>query len=210
MSFEPETERDSPDVRGTIWLDARTFELRLVEFRYTRLPSATSNRNIGGEVHFTRLPSGAWIVERWFIRIPRYNNRPTTRSTGVPGVAPVVEFRLAGLVEEGGNRHGGQCAATPSGVKADQPILSRAIAVSRRSLHLQRMPPAKRSKKKRAVAPAASRGPRCTPSRQHGARGRGRSTLARHRGGRGIRTGNLPRPARRALAGPRRVTRQSG
>ena len=102
MSFEPETERDSPDVRGTIWLDARTFELRLVEFRYTRLPSATSNRNIGGEVHFTRLPSGAWIVERWFIRIPRYNNRPTTRSTGVPGVAPVVEFRLAGLVEEGG------------------------------------------------------------------------------------------------------------
>ena len=102
MSFEPESERDVPDVRGIIWLDARTFELRLVEFRYSRLPGATRNRNIGGEVHFARLSSGAWIVERWFIRIPRYNNRPTTRSTGVPGVAPVVEYRLTGLVEEGG------------------------------------------------------------------------------------------------------------
>jgi hypothetical protein len=102
MSFEPTSGRELPDVRGTIWLDARTFELRLVEFRYSRLPVATSNRHIGGEVHFSRLPSGAWIVERWFIRMPRYANRPTTRSSGVPGQRPVVEYRLVGLLEEGG------------------------------------------------------------------------------------------------------------
>ena len=102
MEFEPEPGRETPDVRGTIWVDARTFELRLVEFRYSRLPFPSSNRNIGGEVHFAKLASGAWIVERWFIRMPRYNKSPTTRSTGIPGVQPIVEFRLTGLVEEGG------------------------------------------------------------------------------------------------------------
>jgi hypothetical protein len=102
IAFEPESERDVPDVRGTIWVDARTFELRLVEFRYSRLPVATSNRHIGGEVHFTRLPVGTWMVSRWFIRMPRFASRPTTRSSGIPGQRPVVEYRLTGLIEEGG------------------------------------------------------------------------------------------------------------
>jgi len=102
LSFEPASGREVPDVRGTLWLDARTFELRLVEFKYSRLPVATGNRNIGGEVHFAKLPSGAWIVERWFIRMPRYTDRPTTRSTGVPGQRPIVEYSLTGLIEEGG------------------------------------------------------------------------------------------------------------
>jgi hypothetical protein len=102
MSFEPSSDREVPEVRGTIWLDARTFELRLAEFRYSRLPVATSNRHIGGEVHFARLLSGAWIVQRWYIRIPRYADRPTTRSTGVPGQPPVVTYGLTALIEEGG------------------------------------------------------------------------------------------------------------
>lgn len=102
MSFEPEAGREVPDVRGTIWLDARTFELRLVEFRYSRLPFTVSNRNIGGEVQFAKLESGAWIVERWFIRMPRYDQNPRVRSTGVPGQPPVVEHRLTGLIEQGG------------------------------------------------------------------------------------------------------------
>lgn len=102
MAFDPRSRRDVPDVRGTIWLDSRTFELRLVEFRYTRLPIANANRHIGGEVHFAKLPSGAWIVERWFIRMPHYDNTPRTRSTGVPGQQPIVEYRLTGLIEEGG------------------------------------------------------------------------------------------------------------
>lgn len=102
MTFEPVSGRELPDVRGTIWLDARTFELKLVEFRYSRLPVATTNRYVGGEVQFARLSSGAWIVERWFIRMPRYADRPTTRSTGVPGQPPTVTYSLTGLIEEGG------------------------------------------------------------------------------------------------------------
>jgi hypothetical protein len=102
ISFEPASDREVPDVRGTLWLDARTFELKLVEFKYSRLPVATSNRHIGGEVRFARLPTGAWIVERWFIRMPRYGDKPTTRSTGVPGQRPIVTYPLTRLIEEGG------------------------------------------------------------------------------------------------------------
>ncbi|HZI30508.1 MAG TPA: carboxypeptidase-like regulatory domain-containing protein [Gemmatimonadaceae bacterium] len=102
ISFEPVAGREVPDVRGTLWLDARTFELRLVEFRYSRLPVATTNRHIGGEVRFAKLPTGAWIVERWFIRMPRYGDKPTTRSTGVPGQRPIVTYPLTRLIEEGG------------------------------------------------------------------------------------------------------------
>src|SRR4030095_16668473 len=62
LSFVPATERTLPDIAGTIWLDARSFELRLVEFRYTRLPAMAYAQRVGGEVHFARLASGAWIV----------------------------------------------------------------------------------------------------------------------------------------------------
>ena len=102
IAFDLAAGRETPDVRGTIWLDARTFELRLVEFRYSRLPVSTSNRNIGGEVHFARVPSGAWIVAKWFIRIPRYAEQPRLRSTGVPGQRPIPEYSLTHIVEEGG------------------------------------------------------------------------------------------------------------
>jgi hypothetical protein len=102
IAFELAAGREPPDVRGTIWLDERTFELRLVEFRYSRLPVATGNRNIGGEVHFARVPTGAWIVSKWFIRMPRYNDQPRMRSTGVPGQRPIPEYSLTHIVEEGG------------------------------------------------------------------------------------------------------------
>jgi carboxypeptidase family protein len=102
IAFDLAAGREPPDVRGTIWLDARTFELRLLEFRYSRLPVSTGNRNIGGEVHFTRVPSGAWIVAKWFIRMPRYADEPRLRSTGVPGQRPIPEYSLKYIVEEGG------------------------------------------------------------------------------------------------------------
>jgi hypothetical protein len=113
MVFEPAERRGIPDVRGTIWLDAETFELQLVEFGYTRLPIASSNRHIGGEVHFAKLPGGAWIVERWFIRMPRYDRTPRTRSTGIPGQPPIVEYRLLGLIEEGGTVTVERSSSTP-------------------------------------------------------------------------------------------------
>jgi hypothetical protein len=71
LSFIPSRDRQLADITGTIWLDARQFELRFIEFRYTKLPATIPNVDrVGGEVHYSRLTSGAWIVDRWFIRMP--------------------------------------------------------------------------------------------------------------------------------------------
>lgn len=71
LVFVPARDRRLPDIAGTIWLDARRFELRSISFRYTGLPDIPNAARAGGEVHFSRLVSGAWIVNRWFIRMPQ-------------------------------------------------------------------------------------------------------------------------------------------
>jgi hypothetical protein len=72
LAFVPAPGRKEPDIEGAIWLDERTLELRLAEFRYTGLARIEHVERNGGEVHYARLPNGAWIVERWFIRMPRF------------------------------------------------------------------------------------------------------------------------------------------
>jgi hypothetical protein len=73
LEFEPVRGRSTPDIRGVLWLDRRSSELRHLEFQYTRhlrrqpVPLA----HFGGRVEFTRLENGAWIVERWWIRMPQ-------------------------------------------------------------------------------------------------------------------------------------------
>jgi hypothetical protein len=104
IAFEPRPDRQLPDVRGTLWLDSRTFELRLVEFRYTRLQISGDSTRIGGEVHFTRLQSGAWIVRRWFIRMPQlghYADAPVGVDPRMPSV--LVRPGIYRLLEEGGD-----------------------------------------------------------------------------------------------------------
>ncbi len=71
LSFVPARDRKLPDIAGTIWLDARRFELRFIDFRYTRLPQMPNADQGGGQGHYRRLESGAWIVDRWFIRMPQ-------------------------------------------------------------------------------------------------------------------------------------------
>ena len=71
LAFEPVRRRALPDIRGTLWLDARTSELRSVDFAWTRLPDGASPAETGGRVLFSRLAGGPWIVRRWFLRMPR-------------------------------------------------------------------------------------------------------------------------------------------
>jgi hypothetical protein len=97
LAFVPARDRRLPDIAGTIWLDASTFELRFVAFTYTKLPVIPNADQIGGEVHFARLSSGAWIVDRWFIRMPQI-------------VVPADEWPRRQLREEGG-------AVTANGMK---------------------------------------------------------------------------------------------
>lgn len=82
VDFQPASGRKLPDIAGTVWIDSASFELRYVEFRYTQLPAKLHRlwcncafpapiKGVGGEVHFSRLASGAWIVHRWFLRLPQ-------------------------------------------------------------------------------------------------------------------------------------------
>jgi hypothetical protein len=72
LAFEPVATRRLPDVAGTMWVDSLTRALRFVEFRYVRIPREIDVPRVGGEVHFARLPSGAWVVNNWFIRMPQF------------------------------------------------------------------------------------------------------------------------------------------
>ncbi len=69
LAFRPLGHRDVPDVRGTLWVDATTQELRTLEYHYTVLDVPDANE-LGGRVEFTRLATGLWIVSRWYVRMP--------------------------------------------------------------------------------------------------------------------------------------------
>ncbi|MCH8254159.1 MAG: carboxypeptidase regulatory-like domain-containing protein [Gemmatimonadetes bacterium] len=70
LAFEPVPGRQLTDVKGTLWIDEQSSELRSLEFSYTDLPYDLHDERIGGTVEFMPLPSGEWIVHRWQIRMP--------------------------------------------------------------------------------------------------------------------------------------------
>ena len=70
LAFEPVRGRRLTDVKGTLWIDEQSSELRSLEFSYTNLPYDLYDERIGGTVEFMPLPSGEWIVHRWQIRMP--------------------------------------------------------------------------------------------------------------------------------------------
>jgi hypothetical protein len=70
LGFRPIETREVPDIDGVLWIDRPSRELRFLEYRYTGLAGAASRSEAGGRVEFQRLPSGAWIVDDWWIRTP--------------------------------------------------------------------------------------------------------------------------------------------
>ncbi len=78
LSFEPLRKNGPPDIEGTLWLDRKTSELRYLEFQYTRHLVATmvANDHFGGRIEFRRMPNGAWVVGRWWLRMPLWTESP--------------------------------------------------------------------------------------------------------------------------------------
>lgn len=70
LAFEPVPDRELPDVKGTLWLDEVTGELRTVEFGFAGIPVRVSEDHLGGWATFLPMPSGAWILDRWQLLIP--------------------------------------------------------------------------------------------------------------------------------------------
>jgi hypothetical protein len=95
LSFEPALHRRGgdapPEIRGTIWLDETSSELRFVEFSWVSLPAGVPAEHLGGRVDYQRLTWGPWYVNRWWLRMPEGQAQ-------LPGTSG----SRFGIVEEGG------------------------------------------------------------------------------------------------------------
>jgi hypothetical protein len=114
LAFQPARRAgDAVDIRGTLWVDRQSSELRRIAFTYDGLPSAIGD-DLGGTVEYLALPGGGWILRRWEIRMPTLGRggsgafdarsgrtRPEwqLRRAGTQlGCGEVVELRRAGRV----------------------------------------------------------------------------------------------------------------
>jgi hypothetical protein len=95
LAVEPVRERP-PDIRGVLTVDTLSGELRSFDFTYTNLPADLPRSRAGGHLSFTLLPSGAWVVSDWWIRMPRVRYRDGEGSR--VGAVPV----LVGYMDAGG------------------------------------------------------------------------------------------------------------
>ena len=109
LAFEPVAGRDKPDITGTLWIDQKSAELRDLDFAYhelQNLPRTSKSEDFGGHIEFHRMPTGAWIVERWVIRMPLLVEGGVLARDPVviPGAPqpPPDRVRLVGIHEEGG------------------------------------------------------------------------------------------------------------
>jgi hypothetical protein len=133
LAFEPVRRRGArrTDVRGTLWLDTASYELRDFEFEYTDLPENAPEGQAGGRVAFARLPDGTWYVDSWRITMPSLEETVYTRDGGAtllsPGSSPQrVVQQSPTRAEEGGRT----IVPGPSRAPAGHTVLIGAIVDS--------------------------------------------------------------------------------
>ncbi len=106
LAFEPVESRGAradgtlrADVRGVLWVDGRTSELRALEFSYTGMPFGVSESQAGGRLEFLRLSGGALVVREWMIRAPEMRE---IRQAGADTVSSDMRVKVFGLRETSG------------------------------------------------------------------------------------------------------------
>ncbi|MGH7655953.1 MAG: hypothetical protein ACREN6_14955 [Gemmatimonadaceae bacterium] len=72
LSFIPRDRDTRAEIKGIIWIDSATNELRRIDFEYVRTVLPAPADSLDGSVTFQHLPTGAWIVSNWLLRIPRW------------------------------------------------------------------------------------------------------------------------------------------
>ena len=93
LHFTPTKAQTVVEVEGTIWLDGRTAALKRIEIGYTNSPKDGGAVLGNAEVEFMRLPTGRWIVSKWWLRMPRVFNVDARRRGGAAGSAMLVGYR---------------------------------------------------------------------------------------------------------------------
>jgi len=91
VAFAPVPRRRVADIKGVLWLDASTSELREIEFQFVNV-DLVDRFAPGGFTRFLRLPSGSWIVSEWLLRMPQIAIKSERFNTPA----------LTGYIESGG------------------------------------------------------------------------------------------------------------
>lgn len=138
LAFVPIPGRDTlVDVAGVIWIDVRNPQLRSLEFAYTSLEPAATQRGAGGAIVFRGMANGVSFIERWHLRLPVLETsgqpvRPTIRREGSPSAASRADrydLRVAEINETGGMVIE---ASWPDSTRFAAPVSSVAGVVRRR------------------------------------------------------------------------------
>ncbi|MDB4914749.1 MAG: hypothetical protein JWM95_2393 [Gemmatimonadetes bacterium] len=105
IEFTPSDDRRRvTEIRGVVWIDRASAELRSLEFKYANIPREQEAR-AGGEMAFVRLRNGAWAISRWNIHMPVLAQRRVMGSI-VRYETFVLEVKVEGgelLIASGGN-----------------------------------------------------------------------------------------------------------
>ena len=102
LAFEPVPRRRETDVKGTLWMDRATSELRSLDYQYTGLAGPLGRADLGGRLEFQRLRTGAWIVKYWYIRMPRVETPQMGFRARVVSAAANKPPQVVGYIEQGG------------------------------------------------------------------------------------------------------------
>jgi hypothetical protein len=95
VAFEPVPQRKVSDIVGVLWVDEASAELREVVFHFVNA-GVISRYEATGFTRFLRVPSGAWIVDEWLLKLPRIAERHS--SSGYVS----HDYTLVGYDEHGG------------------------------------------------------------------------------------------------------------
>ncbi len=70
VEFAPGERVTRADIRGVLWIDRLSQELRAIEYTYAAVPLAVADSLAGGVVEFAPLDGGGWMPSRWMVRSP--------------------------------------------------------------------------------------------------------------------------------------------
>ena len=137
LGFEPAENRRGgdapPEIRGTIWLDRQTAELRFLEFHWIKLPPGIPEMPLGGFIRYSRLSWGPWFVQNWWLRMPEGLTIERGSSSSRFGI-----LEEGGLVQAADAVQQGAKPANLTGVLRDPealPLGGAHIAISGTTLH---------------------------------------------------------------------------
>jgi hypothetical protein len=101
LVFQPVNRGGPPDIEGVFWLSTDTWRLQFLEYGYTWSPYPESQAQARGRVEFEALPNGAWVVRRWWIRMPMMARRHSGgQRFGGTGLEVVGYREVGGQIEE--------------------------------------------------------------------------------------------------------------